>query len=229
MKKFSFLTRMFWLLVALSASAVVFNACEKDDDKDTNDDGNGNGGSGVTLTPTTDPGVVINGVKWATRNVDAPGTFAATPKSFGKFYQWNRKKAWEATGAVTDWDSTTPAGDTWETVNDPSPAGWRVPTLTELQSLLDEDKVSNEWITEGGIPGRKFTDIASGKSLFLPAAGYRSYFDGLLYFAGLYGYYWSSAPYDSSYARSLGFSSGSVLTDSSLNRAYGHSVRCVAE
>ncbi|MDR1699093.1 MAG: C40 family peptidase, partial [Prevotellaceae bacterium] len=34
MKKFNFLNKMFWLLVALSASAVFFNSCEKDDDND---------------------------------------------------------------------------------------------------------------------------------------------------------------------------------------------------
>ena len=28
----------------------------------------------------TDKGVVINGVKWATRNVATPGTFAANPE-----------------------------------------------------------------------------------------------------------------------------------------------------
>jgi len=36
-------------------------------------------------------GVVINGVKWATRNVDKPGTFVANPEDFGMLYQWNRR------------------------------------------------------------------------------------------------------------------------------------------
>ena len=36
---------------------------------------------------THDEGVVINGVRWATRNVDMPGTFAPTPESFGMHYQ----------------------------------------------------------------------------------------------------------------------------------------------
>ena len=39
----------------------------------------------------TDVGVSIIGVTWATRNVDAPGKFAATPEDPGMFYQWNRK------------------------------------------------------------------------------------------------------------------------------------------
>jgi len=52
----------------------------------------------VSLTSCTsrihDEGVVINGVKWATRNVDRPNTFAETPESAGMFYQWNDKIGW---------------------------------------------------------------------------------------------------------------------------------------
>jgi len=39
--------------------------------------------------PYTDAGVIINGIKWATRNVDMPGTFAANPEDAGMFYQWD--------------------------------------------------------------------------------------------------------------------------------------------
>ena len=47
----------------------------------------------VATTPIAAPtdGVVINGVRWATRNVDKPGTFAANPEDAGMLYQWNRK------------------------------------------------------------------------------------------------------------------------------------------
>ena len=34
---------------------------------------------------TQDEGIVINGVRWATRNVDAFGTFAERPESPGMF------------------------------------------------------------------------------------------------------------------------------------------------
>jgi len=33
-----------------------------------------------------DEGVIIDGVKWATRNVDVPGTFASSPEAPGMFY-----------------------------------------------------------------------------------------------------------------------------------------------
>ena len=119
---------------------------------------------------TTDEGVIINGVKWATRNVDVPGTFAVNPEDAGMFYQWNRKTAQAATGAVTGWENSTPTGTVWEKANDPSPAGWRIPTKAEIEKLSDANKVSHEWTTQNGVKGRKFTDKATGSSLFLIAA-----------------------------------------------------------
>ena len=144
----------------------------------------------VTVLNSYDEGVVINGVKWATCNIDVPGAFAAKPEDPGMFYQWNRKTAWAATGAVTGWDSSVPTGTTWEKANDPSPSGWRVPTVDEIDTLLDADKVSHEWTTTNGINGRKFTDKATGNSLFLPAAGCRLHNDGTLHISGSVGSYW---------------------------------------
>jgi len=141
-----------------------------------------------------DPGVVINGVKWATRNIDAPGTFAATPESPGKFYQWNRKKAWATTGNITtDWDSSSATGTIWEKANDPSPAGWRVPTLNEIEKLLDKTKVKSERTTQNGINGVTFTDKNTGHSIFLPAVGHRTKSDEV--YVNISGY-WSSTGTD---------------------------------
>ena len=152
MKKY-FLT--FGLLFTVGLTTVMFNSCGKDDNKNNS---------------KSEKGVVINGVKWATRNVDAPGTFTDNPEDTGMFYQWNRKKAWSATGAVTDWDTIYPIGtNTWTKANDPSPVGWRVPTLAEIETLLDSDKVSNVWTTQNGVNGRKFTDKVTGAFIFLPA------------------------------------------------------------
>ena len=175
----------------------------------------------VENNPFYDAGVVINGVKWATRNVDAFGTFAATPESAGMFYQWNRKIAWSATGSVTGWDNSPPTGDTWEKSNDPSPKGWRVPTREEQQKLFDAEKVVNEWTTQNGVTGSR---------LFLPAAGYRNGSDGALYYAGALGSYWSSAARESyeSYAYGLGFNASYADWHSS-SRSYGFSIRAVAE
>jgi uncharacterized protein (TIGR02145 family) len=158
-------------------------------------------------TPDFDEGVVINGVTWATRNVALPGTFANKPEDAGMMYQWNRKVAWEATGNITDWNSDYPTEDTWEEANDPSPAGWRVPTFDEIEALLDEDKVKQEWTTEKGVNGMKFTDKATGNSMFLPAMGDRDYLTGALSgTAGTNGAYWSSTRLNEALAYNLGIS-----------------------
>jgi len=171
------------LLAALGLVSVVFTSCKDNELKEQ-------------PTPsdpkTTDAGVVINGVTWATRNVDAFGTFAKTPESAGMFYQWNRPKAWADTGAVIDWDASYFIDKIWKEANDPSPKGWRVPTKEELQSLLDTEKVTNKWTTQNGINGRKFTDKVTGASLFFPAVGRRDPIGGL---GGTNsGYYWSCTP-----------------------------------
>jgi len=182
-----------------------------------------------TTPNQTDTVVVINGVKWATRNVDAFGTFAEKPESAGMFYQWNRPKAWNATDAtVTGWDASYPTGTTWEKANDPSPKGWRVPTKEEMDKLFNIEKVSDEWTTQNGVTGRKFTDKATGNSLFFPAAGWRDDSDGTLYYAGTGGGYWSSAGNGSNFAYGMGFSSDGAGVGN-IGRANGLSVRSVAE
>jgi len=142
---------------------------------------------------TIDEGVVINGTKWATHNIAAPGTFAASSEDAGMFYQWNNKKAWAITGnEVADWDSSISAGNTWTKSNDPSPTGWHIPTDEEFRTLFDSDNVSSEWTTLNGVNGGKFTDKATGNSIFLPAAGYRSGSDGALNLVDMQGNYWMS-------------------------------------
>ena len=194
--------------------------------------------------PLSDEGVIINGVKWATRNVAAPGTFADNPEDAGMFYQWNSRVGWSATdprvnsNGSTSWNSSTPSGTSWAPANDPSPAGWRVPTLAEIETLLDGNKVSQEWTTVNGVSGGRFTDKTSGNSIFLPAAGERYYVDGTLRSVGVhgaYGEYWSSTQNGSLEAYYfLGFFSGSADVDSFWNwnwnyKSFGLSVRPVAE
>ncbi len=178
-------------------------------------------------------GVVINGVKWAIRNVDAPGIFTANPEGAGMLYQWNRKIGWSTTDPMvnsnsdTTWDYSMPTGTTWEKANDPSPAGYRIPTSDEIDKLLDTDKVTNEWIIQNGVNGYKFTDIVTGNSIFLPAASIRNKY-GMLSEVGSRGNYWSSTQDDSDSAYDLFFSSGGTSKYSN-DRDYGFAVRPVTE
>lgn len=140
-------------------------------------------------------GVVINGVKWSTRNVNTSGTFVQTPEDCGEYYQWNK--------GTTDflieedyYDSSYPKSTSWLPINDPSPAGWRIPASEEIQKLLDTEKVTNEWIIQKGVNGRKFTDKINGNSIFLPALGYIDGIDGLFYYIGEVGLYWSNTVFE---------------------------------
>jgi uncharacterized protein (TIGR02145 family) len=173
---------------------------------------------------TIDPGVMINGVRWATRNLDAPGHFAATPEDYGKFYQWHRATAWDATGAITGWENTPPVIDSWTA--DITPAGWRLPTLAHLQTLLDNTNVTTELRVQGGITGRVFIDKTTNATLFLPAAGYRAYSGGTLTSGG--GFYWSSTANGNTRAYYLNFG-GINAGLSSETGAFGFPIRCVAE
>ena len=175
-------------------------------------------------------GVMINGVRWATRNVDAPGTFAARPESTGMFFQWNRRRGWTATGNVTGWDSSTPTGTSWERANDPCPQGWRVPTRAEQTSLYNS---RNTWVSNWnntGVAGRTFGTIPN--QIFLPAVGCLLSSSGLQNDSGLVsGLYWNSqneiGEDNWRLANSLFFhSSGAVMISGQTSR--GFSIRCVA-
>ena len=188
-----------------------------------------NGAMGKNDLLTNDKGAIINGVKWATRNVDEVGTFASTPEIAGKIYQWNRRKAWNATDhKVIGWNGTDAEGKEWEKSNDPSPTKWRVPTFDEIKTLFDSEKVSHEWTTIKGVTGRRFTDKVTGNYIFLPAAGCRHYVDGTLFQAGTHGYCWSSTRIDKDDAFFLGFHSGGADWVRQYP-SFGRCIRCVAE
>jgi hypothetical protein len=183
----------------------------------------------VTVKDTPQNGVLIGGIVWAKSNVDDFGTFASSPESVGKFYQWNRPTAWASTGTVTGWDSSMPTGTTWEKVNDPSPAGWRVPNKEEISILTDRYSlyVMYEWTTLNGVNGGRFTDMSSGNSIFLPVTSVRQE-DGQLnpYYLDE-GDYWSSNEIEGGAITMLVWSSGSSLHGWSKN--YGLAIRSVAE
>lgn len=104
---------------------------------------------------------------------------------------------------------------------------WHTPTLAQIQELIDECEWT--WTTTGGVNGYEVKSKSNGKSIFVPAAGYR--FGTSLRYAGSYGSFWSSTASEgnSDVAFSLNFNSGYYFWDDWGVRIFGQSVRPVAE
>jgi len=175
-------------------------------------------------------GVLINGVIWSPYNVGKDGKFAnsSVTKACG-LYQWNRNDTADFILEAEYLTSAFGTANHWLPANDPSPKGWRVPTYYELQTLLDTEKVSHEWVQESA--SMRFTDIATGKSIFLPATGIKPcWSDGSI--VGLvdkFGCYWSSNGFDYNNAGYLSFHFGNVLFTDLLFKASGVAIRPVAD
>ena len=200
---------LFATLVCVALCATLFVSCDNDDP-----------------TPEPEPqGVLINGVRWATSNVDAPGTFAATPESRGMLFQWGSRRAWNTTDPEIsgDWPFS-PSGTTWVREDDPCPPGWRIPTEDQLRSLYDAGSI---WTTRYGVYGRLFG--TAPHQIFLPAAGRRlGLFGGSLSFVHRAGHYWSNTQISSTSAMGLRFDSGETSV-TNAGRRDANSIRCVAE
>ena len=184
--------------------------------------------------------VKIGDTEWMKYNVDNPGTVVASlpsaltgtrAASHGKFYQWNRNKAWATTDGISGWDTTTPGGSDWETANNPCPSGFEVPNKAQWEALIaacNATYMSGSWSSSNYGYLTLTYKTNSANKLEFPAVGYRNDTDGSLYGAGTYGFYWSSTQNGSDYAYRLDFGSSSVST-SNGNKTNGRSVRCVRQ
>lgn len=94
--------------------------------------------------PTHLNGVEINGVRWATRNLDlsTPSGFADNPECFGMYFRF-----------VKGYDNC--------------PDGWRMPTREELEALIGFGGV---FTYRNGVKGRLFGVMPN--QIFLPLAGF---------------------------------------------------------
>ena len=165
-------------------------------------------------------------VKWATCNVGA-----SSPEDYGNYYAWgetstkssctseNSKTYKKNYGDIAGNSYLDAARANWGST-------WRLPMSSEIDELID--KCNWTWTTMNGVNGYKVTSKVNGRSIFLPAAGYR--YSSSLYDAGSYGYYWSSTPFSSStlYAYDLSFDSSYVRRRYG-SRSAGRSVRPVSE
>ena len=178
---------------------------------------------------------LLSGLKWATCNVGA-----SSPEDYGDYFAWGEtttKAEYSSSNGITNGltipqlhsqgyidgsGNLTPSHDA-ATAN--WGGSWRMPTEDEIKELIDE--CTWTWTTQGGVKGYKVTG-PNGNHIFLPAAGYRS--GSSLYYAGEYGYYWSSTPSEdnSNYAYYLYFYSSAQYVNW-YSRGSGRSVRPVSE
>jgi len=183
----------------------------------------------------TEQGVWINGVCWATRNVNKHGFFTAKPLDFGMLYGWNKKLGWSTTDPIFNSNNehtwkpyTYPPPDcySWENSNNPCPAGWRVPTKEEFDNFI-----SAAWVEEKVIDGI-YVQVFSfgGQNLFLPNAGYRNGTTGVLNSVNWSAYYWSGTAYpESDQAYHVNFQIVSGPDTQLEDKKFHYPVRCVKE
>jgi uncharacterized protein (TIGR02145 family) len=116
-------------------------------------------------------------------------------------------------------------------IGNPCPAGWRLPTITELGAVVNRNK-NNGVISEinplTNMPAtnQTFSNLQSGDYLYLPVAGYRAYIDSRLNSRGYSGLYWSST-YDNYRYWNLYFNREERREVDSSDSKNGYSVRCV--
>ena len=185
-------------------------------------------------------GEIVNGhtyidmglsVKWATCNVGAD-----SPSDYGNYYAWGEistKSTYTEDNSKTYDKSSYNRDIGGDSSLDAARANWggtwRLPTEAEFQELINN--CTWTWTKQGGHNGYKVTSNKKGyegRSIFLPAAGWRN--GSSLYSAGEDGDYWSSSPdgSDSDSARYLGFGSSGHDTGW-YYRNLGFSVRPVSE
>ena len=176
-------------------------------------------------------GVIINNIKWATRNVGTPGTFVRNQEDTGMLFQWNRRNGWNTTGnRLEDWDNSVPIGTAWYAENDPCPEGWRVPTREEFQSLINADVF---WARKNGING--YIIGTAPNQIFLPKSYSLNNNGGLIRAMSAY---WSGTQVENEYDGAhllwlnglrLWLETGRGAVIFNFQRASAFSIRCVAK
>lgn len=142
----------------------------------------------------------------------------------------NRNKSYYNGSGQCDWTTLQQASWSMALWYNPCPAGWRVPTPAELNSLISS---GSTWVNSGAggldaLPGRWFGPDHNGarvNSIFLPAAGGKSAINGTGTSRNIWGMLWST--------ESSGTEASTLYFDSSTRdvrsgfRATAYSIRCV--
>ena len=191
--------------------------------------------AGAEDLETVDLGLT-SGTLWANMNVGA-----SSPEDYGDYFAWG-----ETTGYVDgkldfDWShyfDTDDDGNSFKKYyfncglteldleDDAAYVNWGADWRMPSRDQIDELRTECTWTlaTRNGVNGYKVTG-PNGKSIFLPAAGYR--FGGSLEDGGSKGYYWSRTFYNDNPLSALTLDFDSNISTGSGGRCSGRSVRPV--
>lgn len=190
-----------------------------------------------------------SGTKWANMNIGA-----TSEEDYGDYFAWAATEPWysskdpltwktgkeagyvEANTPFYDetnnnwewWTTQNPLGDEKDAANVNWSNGWKMPTQADFAELLEKTTVrvylgSNFY---KGVHGIMLTSKLNGKSIFLPAAGYRNSTD--LKQAGARGYYLSKTNVKDKYTTCyLFYEGGSPIVKDDGNRGNGYTIRAV--
>ena len=187
------------------------------------------GAANLSADPFT-PSWEINGDywRWGTDSKAVSGPSDVNTPNDAAVSGWSSL----AFGADGDWVDASPTSPTTNKgPKDPCPAGFRVPSKTQWEGVINN--TLNPQSNIGGSPWPSgatiyTTGIKFGSALFLPATGFRSNGTGTLFDRGEVGDYWSSTEAPSAFAWYMDIRNG-VTSMGSTNRTNGFSVRCIAE
>lgn len=187
-------------IIIFASVCTILAACEKDPySSDSNGSGKTSGKN--SKHEYVDLGLP-SGVKWATCNVGA-----TAPEEYGDYFAWGETEPYYISQEPLRWKEGKEAGYSWASYsenlqwyssnsrldlysNDDAASinwgdNWRMPTeedWNELRLYCNTEKAF-----QNGVFGLKFTSLKNGKSIFFPAAGYRSGTE--LYDVGTIGWY----------------------------------------
>lgn len=214
------------------------------------------------LTHAGLPAVRINGAIWMRHNVGVdtnldPDQNPLTSAIHGNYYQWGRSAIVAGPTANStngNWIRNSTAYAAWnggteaipiKTASDPCPTGYKIPTLTQVQKLLNDVVASNQGNFTGSVTNYSSAKILTSKrksnvKLTLPAQGYSnvsgSEFNNLASVnigntRGQLGTYYLSS-YSGSTVYRLDFTNNSINTGGGSgygSRSQSRNIRCIAE
>lgn len=216
------------LLIVLIVGALMFTSCNHNDEQEIPIPVSENSSCPDANHPHMIDLGLPSRTKWACCNLGAE-----SPEQSGGYYAWgeNYVKEIYVQGNYTHIDSVTRnyinigldiASTEYDAATANWGAQWHMPSSAQCQELIDNCTL--EWVTENTADGRKFTG-PNGKSIFLPASGWR---EDMLYSSQKRGGYWSSncSMSEPMQAEGLYFSNKFVVVDRN-GRSYGNTVRPV--